>query len=87
MRKTTASAVLHNYAQPNKVVHVKPREPLKPMYDFDSLRHGDALKVINPASAQEMFRRWKKRHCRRERLVLLPNGLLLFTDDYHDDIV
>ena len=51
-------------------------------YGFDSLNHGDAIEVASKASAQEMFRRWKKRTGRRGRLVALaehPN-LLFFID-------
>jgi hypothetical protein len=51
-------------------------------YRFDSLKHGDAIEVASKASAQEMFRRWKKRTGRTGRLVALPEHprLLFFLD-------
>ena len=72
---------MHNLARAKRVIRVKPEKT--PMYDFDALRHGDVLEVENPASAREMFRRWKKRHHRHELLVASPNSpwLLFFIDD------
>jgi hypothetical protein len=57
-------------------------KPIESRYRFDSLRHGDAIEVVNRASAQEMFRRWKKRNGRAGRLVALPDqpNLLFFID-------
>jgi hypothetical protein len=51
-------------------------------YRFESLRHGDAIEVASRASAQEMFRRWKKRHGRTGHLISLPDqpNLLFFID-------
>jgi hypothetical protein len=61
------------------ILRVAPRES---RYRFDSLTHGDAIEVASVASAQEMFRRWKKRTGRGGRLVSLPDqpNLLFFLD-------
>jgi hypothetical protein len=57
-------------------------EPRASRYRFESLRHGDAIEVASVGSAQEMFRRWKKRTGRAGRLVALPEqpNLLFFLD-------
>ncbi|HEY1431858.1 MAG TPA: hypothetical protein VGF39_09560 [Stellaceae bacterium] len=39
------------------------------LYDFDKLRHGDTVPVRSKLSAQEMFRRWRRRTGRKARLV------------------
>jgi hypothetical protein len=55
-----------------------------PRYDFDKLRHGDAIEgVQNKASAREMFRRWKRLHGRYGRLVSGKGGddVLYFLDE------
>ena len=52
-------------------------------YNFDSLKHGDAIEVASTESAREMFRRWKRATGRPGRLVrsrLYPR-LLFFVDD------
>jgi hypothetical protein len=52
-------------------------------YNFDSLRHGDAIAVRSKASCREMFRRWKKTSGRRGRLVSSREDptLLYFIDE------
>jgi hypothetical protein len=52
-------------------------------YDFDLLRHGDAIEVASKPSAREMFRRWKRVNGRRGRLVSSREHphLLFFLDE------
>ena len=53
-------------------------------YDFDVLRHGDAIEVNSINSAREVFRRWRKHTGRRAQLVRSSEkgqeGLLFFID-------
>jgi hypothetical protein len=54
------------------------RMMVRPLYDFDSLHHGDAIDVESKAGAQEMLRRWRNKTGRRAQLVSirgLPNRL------------
>ena len=58
-------------------------QPFRPKYDFDAMRHGDAIDVQNKNAAREMFARWKRKTGRRGRLVVsqdFPNRLF-FLDD------
>lgn len=58
-------------------------QPFRPKYDFDAMRHGDAIEVRNKNAAREMFTRWRRKTGRRGRLVASrdnPN-LLFFLDD------
>ena len=41
----------------------------KPLYAFDRMRHGDAIKVESPGGAREMFRRWRHKTGRKARLT------------------
>jgi hypothetical protein len=41
-------------------------------YDFDVLKHGDAIEVRSVKSAKEVFRRWRKRTQRDAQLVCSP---------------
>ena len=50
-------------------------------YDFDALKHGDAIEVQSVNSAREVFRRWRKRTGRKAELVRSTDperGNLLF---------
>ena len=50
-------------------------------YDFDALRHGDAIEVGSPRSVMEVFRRWRKKTGRKAQLVRptdTEQGNLLF---------
>jgi hypothetical protein len=38
-------------------------------YDFDALKHGDAIEVRSANSAMEVFRRWRKKTGRKAQLV------------------
>jgi len=60
-----------------------PKAAQRPLYDFDSLEHGDAISVASKASAREMFRRWKRAKGRHARLVSAKEtpGLLYFLDE------
>ena len=40
-------------------------QPFRPKYDFDAMRHGDAIDVENKNAAREMFARWKRKTGRR----------------------
>jgi hypothetical protein len=60
-----------------------PEAAQRPLYDFDSLRHGDAIWVASKPSAREMFRRWKRAKGRRGRLVSAKDNpkVLYFLDE------
>jgi hypothetical protein len=58
-------------------------QPFRPKYDFDAMRHGDAIEVENTNAAREMFARWRRKTGRRARLTVsrdFPNRLF-FIDD------
>jgi hypothetical protein len=58
-------------------------QPFRPKYNFDAMRHGDAIEVENTNAAREMFARWKRKTGRSGRLVTsrdFPNRLF-FLDD------
>ena len=58
-------------------------QPFRPKYDFDAMRHGDAIEVKNKNAAREMFARWRRKNGRNGRLVASresPN-LLYFLDE------
>lgn len=62
-------------------------QPFRPKYDFDAMRHGDAIDVERPNAARVMFIRWRRKTGRRARLTSsrdFPNRLF-FIDD--SDIV
>ena len=62
-------------------------QPFRPKYDFDAMRHGDAIDVHNTSAAREMFARWRRKTGRQARLINsrdFPNRLF-FIDD--SDIV
>jgi hypothetical protein len=37
-----------------------------PLYNFDKLKHGDAIEVQSISGAREMFRRWRQKTGRRD---------------------
>jgi hypothetical protein len=49
-----------------RIVRMK---PFHPRYDFNTLKHGDAIEVASKASAREMFRRWRRKTGSCARLV------------------
>jgi hypothetical protein len=55
----------------------------KGRYNFDALKHGDAIEVANKDSAQLMFTRWKRAKGRAARLVSSTRypRILYFLDD------
>jgi hypothetical protein len=58
-------------------------QPFRPKYDFDAMRHGDAIEVENKNAARQMFARWRRKAGRNGRLVAsrdIPN-LLYFLDE------
>ena len=58
-------------------------QPHRPKYDFDTMRHGDAIDVENVNAAREMFARWRRKTGRRARLTTsreYPNRLFLIDD-------
>ena len=58
-------------------------QPFRPRYDFDAMRHGDAIEVENINAARQMFARWRRKAGRRGRLIAsrdMPN-LLYFLDE------
>lgn len=56
-------------------------------YDFDALKHGDAIEVDSINSAREVFRRWRKKTGRKAQLVRSvepgQERLLFFIDETH----
>jgi hypothetical protein len=40
---------------------LKPPVERTPLYNFDNLKHGDAIEVGSVSGAREMFRRWKRK--------------------------
>ena len=58
-------------------------QPFRPKYDFDAMRHGDAIDVENPNAAREMFARWRRKTGRRARLTVSRDfpKRLFFIDD------
>jgi hypothetical protein len=40
---------------------LKPPAERTPLYNFDALKHGDAIEVQSVSGAREMFRRWKQK--------------------------
>jgi hypothetical protein len=38
---------------------LKPPTERTPLYNFDNLKHGDAIEVASVSGAREMFRRWR----------------------------
>ena len=63
-----------------RIVRLK---PVYRRYDFDSLKHGDAIEVESKAGAQEMLRRWRNKNGSSARLVSAiesPN-LLYFLEE------
>jgi hypothetical protein len=58
-------------------------QSFRPKYNFDAMRHGDAIEVRNKSAAREMFARWKRKTGRRASLVASRNfpNLLHFIDD------
>lgn len=53
-----------------KILRGLPMPPsTRPGYNFDALQHGDVIVVRSVLSAQEMFRRWKRKTGRHGKLV------------------
>ena len=44
-------------------------QPFRPKYDFDAMRHGDAIEVKNKKAAWTMFARWRRKTGRQARLI------------------
>lgn len=58
-------------------------QPFRPKYDFDAMRHGDAIDVESVNAAREMFARWRRKTGRRARLTSSRDfpGRLFFIED------
>ena len=58
-------------------------QPFRPKYDFDAMRHGDAIEVESVSAAREMFARWRRKTGRRARLTISRDfpKLLIFIDE------
>lgn len=48
-----------------QIIRGKPLPEFRTRYEFDLLKHGDAIVAPRHLSAKEVFRRWKKRHPER----------------------
>jgi uncharacterized protein (DUF1684 family) len=63
-----------------------------PLYNFDKLKHGDAIEVQSISGAREMFRRWRQKTGRLHvRLTSArekgKEKFLFFIDTASDDVV
>jgi hypothetical protein len=63
-----------------------------PLYNFDRLKHGDAIEVQSVSGAREMFRRWRNKTGRRHTRLTSARekgkeNMLFFIETASDDVV
>jgi hypothetical protein len=63
-----------------------------PLYNFDKLKHGDAIEVQSISGAREMFRRWRLKTGRMHARLTSAREkgkehMLFFIDTASDDVV